>query len=123
LKNDEMNMNNNDKLKDLIINNSRVSQYSGEKLWDKKVKGGKIVEERGNIQINENSFYEEHLPERLINMTGQEKRKLVTDLIKKSYIFLDISDIFNEQQNKAYERQIKRKILEKDKSEGLMMSQ
>lgn len=51
------------------------------------------------------------LPTRMNSLSADEKKELISDLIKKSYILLDIADIFNdEEESHSYEIQIKQKI-------------
>lgn len=38
------------------------------------------------------------LPTRITSLSPNEKKELISDLIKKSYILLDISDIFKEEE-------------------------
>lgn len=44
----------------------------------------------------------ESLPSRMGSLNEGQKKDLITTLIKKSYILLDISDIFEEEDNKLY---------------------
>ena len=55
------------------------------------------------------------MPTRINSLSADEKKELISDLIKKSYILLDIADIFNdEEESHSYEIQIKQKIFEND---------